>query len=409
MRAKIAIFGGSFDPFHLGHRKIIEAAQAAKKYDEFIVLPTGTPAYKDRALSPATYRFATTKAGLEGLDGITISTLELESSDEISYTADTLIEIKKLAQRKYGHDFQLYLIYGSDALDSFAYWYKPREILQEAKLQIALRGKDAQQAEHYQAKAEQLMAEFGGKISFFAMPAYELSSSELRLDLVKGKVKDKFYPPATAAFLRENRPYIFAHEYQALPAETHRLFRRYEQAIWFQMSEERRIHSVNVAMFALHLANLYRVDTSTAFLAGLLHDACKHFPYGKQLDFIKESGFDYPVNPSIAHGPASAYWIKKELGVTDPDILNAVCYHTTGRPSMSALEKIVYLSDKLEFGRDYKDLEPIRQVVYQDLDKGLALCVQDVAKALERKGASQHILTMGLIEELKERKLLTNN
>lgn len=409
MRAKIAIFGGSFDPFHLGHRKIIEAAQAAKQYDEFIVMPTGTPAYKERTLSPATYRFATCKAGLAGLEGVTISTLELESNEEISYTADTLLEVKKLVQRKYGHDFQLYLIYGSDALDSFAYWYKPRAILQEAKIQIALRGKDAERAELYKEKAEQLMAEYGGKISFFPMPAYELSSSELRLDLARGKVRDKFYPAATAAFLRKNKPYVFAHEYQALPAETHRLFRQYEQAIWFQMSEERRIHSVNVAMFALHLANLHRQDPSAAFLAGLLHDACKHFPYERQLDFIRESAFNYPVNPSIAHGPASAYWIQKELAVADPDIINAVCYHTTGRPSMSPLEKIIYLSDKLEFGRDYKDLEAIRQVAYQDLDKGLALCVQDVVKALERKGASEHSLTLGLIDELKERKLLSNN
>lgn len=116
--------------------------------------------------------------------------------------------------------------------------------------------------------------------------------------------------------------------------------------------EERYLHSLGVEEAARELAARFGADEEKAALAGLIHDNAKCIPYKKLVKIVEENNFpieeDIKNNPKILHAFAGAYLAKKELGITDDEVLNAIMYHTTGRVEMSLLEKIVYLADKIE-------------------------------------------------------------
>lgn len=147
-----------------------------------------------------------------------------------------------------------------------------------------------------------------------------------------------------------------------------------------RLSKKRYIHSLNVADEALKLAETYGEDTQKAYFAGLLHDVCKEIPSSEQEELMLKGNMNISgaelSSKALWHGPAGAYFIKTELGVEDEDILNAVRFHTIGRPGMSKLEEIIYMADLISAERDYKDVDKMRRLAYTDFDKAMfeAVC-----------------------------------
>ncbi len=396
----IGIFGGSFDPFHVGHRKIVEGALAYKKFDKLLIIPTARPSYKDRRLSPAIYRYLMCSLGFRDLPEVEIVTLELENTERNSYTAETLETLRVMAEENYSEPIHFSLIYGSDALDYFEKWYKPEKILKEAEVFIALRGDDALKQEKYILLAGELMAKLGGKISFFPMEQLELSSTELRNELQDGYIREKAFVPAVAEFLRVNKPYLFSELFEELRPETKLEARRIEMLLWKLMGKPRLLHSQNVALLAMYFASCHKLDIDQAYLAGLLHDACKEFPLDVQYEYAARSGYEGVLYDKTVHGPAASVWISEVLNIRDENILNAVKYHVTARPGMSDLEKLVYIADKTELAREYERLDEIRALARKDINASMRLCLYEVARAMKRKGLPLHDLTKALIEEL---------
>lgn len=400
MTLEVGILGGSFDPFHLGHRRLLEAALSVYDFDYFYLIPTSSPAYKERALSLSIYRYVMAQLATEDLNQVKLSRMELKHTEGPNYTVNTLNKLHKKWEKKTKESVQFKLVLGSDALDYFATWYKPEEILAQADLLIALRGLDVKEEKSYRKKAKALQRAYGGSIEFFPMQPLEISSTDLRQQLLGNEVKKKSYQPEVADFLRQNRPYVFYADFQSLKPETHDQLRTFEQAIWHKMPVRRLVHVANVALYATHLACVHGLDADKAAVAGLLHDSCKNIPLPDQYTYVKQSGFNHAVNAAIAHGPASAYWNKMALGVTDEEIYHAVMYHTTGRPGMTPLEKVIYLADKIEFGRPFHDLDKIRQAAELDLDEAMRLCLQEVQLAMRRNFTSMHELSVKLMLEL---------
>ena len=91
---------------------------------------------------------------------------------------------------------------------------------------------------------------------------------------------------------------------------------------------------------------------------------------------------------------------QQEFGITDPEILDAITYHTTGRGGMTLLDKIVYLADKLEPARTYADLTRERILAETDIDEALKLCVKSVKKKFESRGQQIHPITIDFMEDL---------
>ncbi|OGH99867.1 MAG: hypothetical protein A2039_03750 [Candidatus Melainabacteria bacterium GWA2_34_9] len=157
--------------------------------------------------------------------------------------------------------------------------------------------------------------------------------------------------------------------------------------------EERYLHSLGAEEKARELAVRFGADVEKAVLAALIHDNAKCFPYKELVKIVEDNKFpiadDIKNNHKILHAFAGAYLAQKELGIDDEDILNAIMYHTTGRVEMSLLEKIVYLSDKLETKtRPPEYLDKINKVLDEtnDIDKTILLTIDlTIRSLLDRK------------------------
>ena len=135
-------------------------------------------------------------------------------------------------------------------------------------------------------------------------------------------------------------------------------------------SEKRRVHTYGVRDTAIKLAEKYGCDKEKAEIAALLHDMYRGVAVSVLNYHVKHLGLDrrYIDNPNLSHGKIAAEMIKKDFNIDDEDIINAVSFHTTGRPYMSLLEKIIYIADAVEPGRDYPGVKELREILEKDLD-----------------------------------------
>lgn len=144
------------------------------------------------------------------------------------------------------------------------------------------------------------------------------------------------------------------------------------------LSENRFKHSIAVAKQAVVLAEIYGADKNHAYIAGLVHDACKEISKDEQLKIINEFDIiltDIEKNePNIWHGYAASGFIRKKWGIDNVDICNAVKNHTCGRKNMSTLEKIVFIADLTSEDRNYPDSKKIRELSYSNLDEAIYNC-----------------------------------
>lgn len=160
-----------------------------------------------------------------------------------------------------------------------------------------------------------------------------------------------------------------------------------------KLPEKRFEHSIGVEYTAATMAFMYDVDPEKARLAGLLHDCAKYVPNDKKIRKCEKrnipiSACEYQ-NPDLLHAKLSAIYAKEKYGVTDPDILSAITYHTTGRPAMTTLEKIVYIADYIEPNRAMlPDMEIIRREAYTDLDQCLLHILKNCVSYLGKKGSA---------------------
>lgn len=153
-----------------------------------------------------------------------------------------------------------------------------------------------------------------------------------------------------------------------------------------RLTEKRYIHSLNVADSAKKLANLYGYDEEIAYTAGLIHDCCKDTPAGLQLSYMLENGVElseYELGVAkLYHSICGSVFVKKEFGIDNQDIINAVRYHTTGRKNMSLLEKIIFIADFISDERDYNGVEIMREKAVKSLDEaiveGLSFTIKDL-------------------------------
>ena len=155
--------------------------------------------------------------------------------------------------------------------------------------------------------------------------------------------------------------------------------------------DERYEHTLGVAYTAACLVTLYDVDVEKATTAGLLHDCAKCMDSNKKLSLCKKYGIEVSDiekrNPSLLHAKLGARLAREKYDEKDKDVLNAIENHTTGRENMSMLEKIIFVADYIEPGRNKApDLYEVRKMAFSDIDKALVKILQDTLMYLERKG-----------------------
>lgn len=164
------------------------------------------------------------------------------------------------------------------------------------------------------------------------------------------------------------------------------------------LTKERYHHTLGVAYTATSLAMRYNPDTSNsdfvrkAELAGLLHDCAKCMENKKKIKVCNKNNIEYSSfeaeNAYLLHGKVGAFIAQSKFGIDDKDILNAITWHTTGRPNMSLLEKIIYIADYIEPSRrPIPELDEIRKLAFEDIDMAMKKILSNTLKYLNQKNS----------------------
>lgn len=170
-----------------------------------------------------------------------------------------------------------------------------------------------------------------------------------------------------------------------------------------KLKKERFEHTIGVMYTAASLAMCYGENVQKALTAGLLHDCAKYCSAKEQIRICKKHGIVLSESelkmPALIHAKLGAFLASSEYGVTDKAILDAIMFHTTGRPDMTMLEKIVYIADYIEPNRkNIPGLNEIRSIVFQDIDRAVYLSASSTVTYLKQDGKAVDPVTESTCE-----------
>lgn len=165
-----------------------------------------------------------------------------------------------------------------------------------------------------------------------------------------------------------------------------------------QMNEHRFRHTLGVRDTALQLAQRFGIPSEQAVIAGILHDYCKYWSR-KQMEAVIRSSTKTPQSIldeplALWHSHVAADILPEECGIDDEEILQAIRYHTTGRPGMTPLEMVVFLADYIEPGRDFAGVEKIRQIAEVNLESAVLAALKNTLLYLLEKNQQIHPETL---------------
>lgn len=172
-----------------------------------------------------------------------------------------------------------------------------------------------------------------------------------------------------------------------------------------RLSEKRYGHTLRVADTAAELARIHGLDEDRARLSALIHDAARETEPAEFLRLAEE--WNLPVgeperqSPKLLHGPVAAEVARRELGVMDEEVLEAVRAHTTAKPGMEPLALTLYVADKIEPARDYPSVGRLRELAREDLYVTTAEALRRAISYNEGRGKDVHPSSRAALEWLE--------
>ena len=339
-KIRTGIFGGSFDPVHLGHVELVRTLKRRENLDKVVIIPAFVSPWKlDRLPASAEDRLQMLRMAFREDPYVEISDFEIRQNKSC-YTYDTLKTLRDTHT-----DWEIFFITGKDQAENLKAWYRGEDLLREFRF-------------------------------IWTERFFDISSTRIR-ELVK-------YGGNPADMLS---PGVWDHiRIHGLYAEAGNTF--YDRLLAFvkgRIKETRYQHTLGVVKMAEMLALRYGADVQKARIAAVFHDA------------FREKG-------NLEHGAAAADYLEYEFGLKDPEILDAIRWHTTGRPGMCLLEKILKIADNLEEGRNYPGVEDLRHSISDNVDETLLKLMKHTKEYVLSVGGNYAGISSLAIEDL-ERKL----
>ena len=309
---EIILFGGSFDPVHNEHIRIAQEASKHKGADVWFLLAKN-PAWKvDVTLEEE--RFNMLKVALEKYDNLVPSDFELKLNKNTTYTIDTVYELKNTFP-----DVKFYYLIGADQLDKLHLWKDIDELKDLVSFICVNRA-------NYQINEENKEL-FG--VEVLDIHGKSTSSTSIRNN------SSKDIPLRVKNYIKKHNVYL-------------------KEEVKKLMSEKRYMHTLQVAKLAKELAHSVGYDWKKAYVAGLVHDCSKELDKSYELELMNSFAKEHlDESKQIYHQYTAPYIAKTVLNIEDEEILEAIRVHTTGKTNMSTLDKIIYVADKCEVGRNY--------------------------------------------------------
>ena len=394
---KIGIYGGTFNPPHLGHVTAARAVTELLKLDKLLLVPAGLPPHKNLPAGSPTpdqrlemTRLAADQTGLAGK----VEVLDLEVHREgKSYTSDTL----KALKARYPDD-ELWLLMGTDMFLTLQAWHAPEEILSLAGI-AAFGRTEADTEELFTPQRDYLYKTYPqARLFTLTIPGVvDVSSTELREQLAQGG-GGHLLPPAVSGYILRNGLYGTHADLKHLPLSQLR------PVALSYLKYQRIPHVLGTEQEAIRLAERYGADVEKARVAALLHDCTKKLNMEQQLELCRRYGIELDELEQKAlkllHAKTGAAVARDVFGV-DEDIYSAIWWHTTGHGDMTLLEKIIYLADYIEPSRNFPGVDKLRRACYKDLDEGLLLGLEMTIQEMTDMGNPVHRATIEARDALK--------
>ncbi|WP_303857450.1 nicotinate (nicotinamide) nucleotide adenylyltransferase [Aminicella lysinilytica] len=197
---EIGILGGSFDPFHLGHLSIAEAAIEELNLTKVILIPTKVSPFKlGKKMASEKDRVAMTRLAAQEDEKFEVSTIETDRSS-VSYTYKTLELLKKSME-----DTKIWFMMGTDSFVSLESWYKGQELLEEYSFAVAARpGFDVSVVEY---KAEKYRVKYGAEVRILHNRMLDISSTEIKEAIKEGRSIEGYVPQRIERYIDEHGLY----------------------------------------------------------------------------------------------------------------------------------------------------------------------------------------------------------
>ncbi len=355
---RVGIYGGSFNPIHLGHIKSARAFYDAMKLDELIIMPTAVSPFKVNSVeNDPNERLKMVRAAFENDErNITVSDFEI-SNGGTSYTYLTLEHFSN-------PENELFFLMGTDMLLSLEGWKNPDIILRLASVCHARRkDSDPETEKAIREAITSYKNNYNAKIYDLDTEPFEISSTVIRNAVKEGKDISSFVSPEVGAIIEGDRLYRSCPLY----ATVRRLVR-----------EKRWKHIFATEDEALRLADIFELsgeNKEKLRRAAVLHDITKYFTYGEHISCLSEMGITLDsetlASEKTFHQISGAYLARKlHPDLVDDDVFDAIRYHTTGRENMPLLTKLMYLSDFIEPTRTFPDCVKLREIFYDRIKEG---------------------------------------
>ena len=344
----IVLFGGAFDPIHNGH--INMAIEASRQLDaDIFFIPARISVWKSDS-APIEDKINMINLALQDTklnDRFHVSRFEADSKKEINYSIDTVKHFRDEFK-----DTKLYLLIGTDQVNSFHKWKSAEEIAEIATVIYFNRPGlklDSENITKYK------MVEIKGTLK-------DVSSSDIR------ELKSLDTPDSVINYILDSNLYFI-------------------NKIKGYMNEKRFIHSLSTAKLSYEIAKANHLkDAHKALIAGLLHDIGKDMPMNKQKKIMVEhfpEFVNYP--PVIYHQFIGSFLAEKDFEITDSVILDAIKYHTTANSGMTEVGIIVHCADKIEPTRNFDSKNLINKLKSSLID-GFVETLKSNVEYYERKG-----------------------
>lgn len=374
---RIGIFGGTFNPVHIEHIRVARATIETLALDKLLIMPASTPPHKSgRALTSDKERLKMCALAFANEDKVEISDYEIARGG-VSYTYLTCRHFRNLFPQA-----EIFWLVGTDMLRDFPSWKHPEDILSNVTLAVCARNEKAGWLER---EREAFLEKFQRDFVVVGYNGADVSSTKIRVLSAVGEPITQYVGEAVEKYIQERGLYKIPFAKEALD----------------RLSESRKAHSLRVAETAVKRAVGLGIPERKALTASLFHDCAKNLP--SLPEALPSEWGEVPA--SVRHQFEGAITAQEKYGVQDEDVLNAVRYHTSGRPRMSELEKLIFLADMVEEARAFEGVEELRKAFWAEDKKGagalddcLRLALRQTVKHLQEQGKTVYPLTLSALE-----------
>ena len=383
---RVGLLGGSFNPIHYGHLHLARAALDSGYVDRVLFLPSGNPPHKHDGLADKQFRYEMVELALTDETGMEVSREEIDRPGVI-YTVDTLHRLHAQMPQS-----ELIYLIGADTLRLLDTWRRIDEVIGVCGFLVMLRpGEDDAEAARY----AQVWRSRGARIDFLAAGKMEISSTQIRAAAASGEPLTDEVPLLVEGYIRSHGLYG-SDQGDGHSMKRDKMLYKLRKTLDAQRFE----HTLGVEETARKMALMFGVSEEKASLAGLLHDCAKCMTLSQMVKAARHLPLDPVMKESKAlmHSVAGMCIAQTVYGVTDPEVLGAIRWHTTGRAGMTRLEKIIYLADMIEPHRKpYPGLEELREACLTDLDEALLMALRMSLDHVRQQGKTLHPDTMAAL------------